>query len=112
MADRDQPSRQSWPPLPGYFRLRLVKDGWRAPAQIIFADGLWQAIIDGEEGEPDADPVVAGVDTIWAYGAFSTADEYAFLNATREWARQYRSDHPAADARRPRSKRRMKPIIV
>lgn len=113
MAARDQHARVVWPPSPGYFTLRLVKGGWRAPAQIIFANGLWQAIVDGEAGTPHADPVIAGVDIIWSYGVFSNAAEYAYLNATREWARRNpQANHPAADATQPISRVRMRPIMV
>lgn len=112
MANRDQPARIVDQPQPGYFRLKLCKGGWSVPAQIIFADGMWQAVIDGVAGEPDPDPITAGVDRIWNYGDFSNSQSYSYLNALREWSRLHRPDHPAADATQPISKRRMKPIVV
>jgi hypothetical protein len=111
MADA-QKSRDIWPPQPGYFRMRLVKKGWRAPAEIRFENGLWQAIIDGDAGEPNADPLVAGVDQIWHYGQFIDRPTYDYLNATREWARAHDGQHPAADATRPINPRLLKPITV
>jgi hypothetical protein len=99
---RQEPPRLVWPPSPGYFRLRIVRHGWRAPARIVRDGQEWHAVIDGEAYPAAADPRHApGIDRIWHGGTQIGESEYQYLERLREWAREHQPNHPAANATLP-----------
>jgi hypothetical protein len=108
---RDQ-SRAVWPPEPGWFALSLVSKAWKVPARIVFEDGLWRAIIDGIARDQHADPAHApDVAWVWQSGLIIDENTYAWLNATREWARLHDSMHPSLSPRRAIDPAKLEPII-
>jgi hypothetical protein len=104
--------RLIWPPEPGIFALRLVRGAWRAPCRIIYNDdGRWQAEIDGELQEPDADPALAHmVSAIWHGGIKVDAATYQWMLAVKAHAALHDPDHPALHPRKPIDPRRLKPL--
>lgn len=115
MPRDDEAPRTVWPPEPGYFRMKLVKNGWPAPCEIQRreVDGLvlWQAIVDGdvmpEVPRPERCP---HIERIWTSGFRIDETEYRWRNSLRDSARKHRVQHPAANARRPIIVMRLRPI--
>jgi len=114
MSDADIPEPQAraiWPPVPGLFRLPLVKRGWGVPCRILWTADGWQADIDGTLYPSHADPAQAAhVARIWHYGAFVTASEYGWLLAVKDHARARDPDHPAVRPLQAMDPRTLKPI--
>jgi hypothetical protein len=107
---RNEPSRLIWPPEPGWFKLRLVPKGWKAPCQIVHLDGQWQAIINGEPRPPHADPALAdGVEKVWTWGERIPRLEYDFLLALAGTAP---ADHPSRHPDRPIDRMTLAPVAV
>lgn len=92
--------RAVWPPQPGFFAFQLVKRGWRVPARILFADGLWRAELDGKLCDAHPDPIYADyVARIWQAGIKIDEQTYHWLLAMKAHARAHEPDHPAANPR-------------
>jgi hypothetical protein len=72
-----------WPPVPGLFRVRMVRGGPFVGAEIKNAMGFWSAAVNGEPcGAHDPDPMQAtGVDHIWEFGTRVSDPEFAELLA-------------------------------
>lgn len=89
--------RQKWDrprainaPEPGFFKMRLVKDGPFVPAVILYRrprdpitdevldrSQMWEAWVNGVmEKEPSPDPAAAGVFKIWTAGKPIPAQEF------------------------------------
>lgn len=112
MSDRHHPSqrRAVWPPETGYFRLRFVRGAWAVPARITCEDGLWQATIDGDDRQADADPAVApGVADVWHGGTMIDAVTYAWLLAMKDWALANEPKHPCLHPREAINPAQLKP---
>lgn len=107
-------------PKPGFFRLRLVKNGPWVAAKISYGpqldtDGLamldegdlWSTRIDDELiADPSPDPHVAHVDRVWIYGEEITEAEYEFLLLDSAWQRSQ-----GISARKPVELRKLPPIL-
>lgn len=108
---RQQKARAIWPPQPGLFSLRLVKNGWKVPARISHTEAGWHAEIDGEAQPANPNPErAAGVDTIWHSGDQIDQQTYDHLQAIREYAREHDPDHPSLRPRTAMDHRTLRPI--
>jgi len=99
-------------PVPGFYRIRLVRGGPWVGARITYGPPLdpidgeeldrsprWNAFIDGELiGEPGPCPHKAGAFRIWPAHSISQA-EHDYLVATARWARDHAQAEPAANPR-------------
>lgn len=106
--------RESWPPEPGLFRLRLARKGWLVPARIIHdqENNLWQAVIDGTVYEPHVDPVMAeGVDRVWHYGLKTSEADYKWLMAMKDHYSAHDPSHPCLNPRSPMNPSLLKPLM-
>lgn len=98
---------------PGFYRLRLVRDGWQVPCRILHENGQWQAEIDGELREAHPQPEHAdGLAAIWHGAMIVTESEYRWAVATREHARAHEPDHPSLHPFRPIEPMRLKPLSL
>ena len=81
MNRHDEPPRAIADPEPGYFRIRMIKNGPFVAARIWRRLGMWCASInDIACGAEDADPAKAdGVFRIWTTGTRITKPEYEAL---------------------------------
>lgn len=98
----------------GYFRLRLAKGAWAVPARIVRDPerNQWRAILDGEDGTPHCDPMLAqNVSRIWEGGVIITRAEYEWLLAVKLHYSIHDPEHPSLHPRRPVSPMRLKPIM-
>lgn len=94
--------RDSWPPEPGLFKMRLCKNGWQVPAQIEkHGDGTFTATVD--EGPGD-------VADVWHYGMRIGAVEYLQLLACKREAELEDPDHPCLNPRKPIDPLTVKPV--
>lgn len=105
--------RLIWPPEPGFFALRLARGGWRVPARIHHAGGVWWAEIDGIAGPADPDPAYArGVDRIWHGGIRIQAEsEYRYMLALKAWAAANDPRHPCLHPTQPIDRMRLSPLL-
>jgi hypothetical protein len=87
--------RNVWPPEPGFFSLRLVRNGWPVPARIVCDGGCWYAIIDGLEHPPAFDPAYAPhVARVWERGTRVDRADYDWRNEMRAYAAANEPAHP------------------
>ncbi len=90
-------------PEPGFFKMRLVKNGPWVPALIYrpcpieLNPETFQAVDRVYHLEAAIDNMPVNVDRIWLSGRRITAAEYLYLRADRAWVRQYRPDLPEAN---------------
>jgi hypothetical protein len=91
---------------PGFFRLRLVKGGWKVPARIEFDEGTWTVTIDGE-ARSARDPYAAGADYVWTSGEAIEEWQYADLLDLKLWAASAEPTHPCLQPRK-----RMDPMTL
>jgi hypothetical protein len=104
--------RLIWPPSPGYFRLALVRGGWRVPCRIISGEAGWHAEINGEIFPPHPDPVQARrVDAVWHGGIMINESDFLWLESVRAWALAHEPEHPAARPLKAIDPRRLIPIM-
>jgi hypothetical protein len=103
--------RSAWPPIPGCFRIRLVRGGWAVPARIEHDGALWRVTIDGTASEA-ADPVHAGAERVWHYGKAIEDWEYADLLRLKEWAAAHDPSHPCLSPRQPIDPMRLRPVQI
>jgi hypothetical protein len=104
-------SRAVWPPQPGFFAFRLVKNGWRVPARILFDGENWIAEIDGELCDPHSDPAYAPMlSAVWHGGHKIPQRDYDWLVGLKAWARANDPDHPCLHPRRPIDPGQLQPI--
>lgn len=94
--------RMVWPPEPGLFCLRLVRDGWRVPAKIVHdEEGRWHAEVDEEVHESHPDPAHAYmVSAIWHAGLKLPQADYDWLLAIKRHAQKHDPTHPSLNPRR------------
>ena len=107
-----------WPPLPGFYAMRLVRGGPRVAVRIWFGSPVidgeeqdrapgWRCEIDGRTDHLEKDDtgyrcrVPLGVERAWPFCAKDpvTEAEYAYLVAHAEWAREHAPEHPKANPR-------------
>lgn len=89
-------------PTPGWYLIRLVKNGPKVGAQLSYdpADG-WSAMIDGEREGPSRDPwMLPMVERIHFYGLPVTESEVEYRIGVKRWAAINKPGHPAANPRR------------
>lgn len=112
-------------PRPGYYALRLVKDGPFVAAMITHAptldpetgepmdrSPLWSAFIDGElVEEPSPDWVAAGVGRIWHAGERVSQEDYDYRLALAAWAREHAPNSPEANPFKPVDYNLMDPVF-
>ena len=93
-------TRQIDQPRPGFFKLRIVKDGPFVPAAIIHRPPrdpvtnepldrslMWEAWIDGKlTREPSQDQLDAGIFRIWTAGREISADEFRAMSLNESLA--------------------------
>lgn len=95
----------------GWFRMSLRRGGWEVPAAIERDEfGLWRVIIDGKEGTPHTDPVLADVDRVWTRGRRIEEWEYRGLLELRAWALKNDPEHPSINPLRAIEPNRLKSI--
>jgi hypothetical protein len=105
-----QASRRIDQPRPGYFKRRLVKNGWEVPGRICFEDGLWFAIVDGERYPPDPDPDKAQK-VMWLWTSTEIEEgEYLMREAQRAYYRQTHPSHPIVNPTSRIIRSRLPPI--
>ncbi len=99
MPHEDQTPRPVDMPVPGYFRVRLVKGAPWVPARIMEQDGWWLVLIDGEATGPAGREAwkVAQMERV----AFSNAITGAQYASLLEQRRALPADHPLKDATKP-----------
>lgn len=114
------PSVPVWPPVAGYYAIKLVKGGVRVPVRIWFGlpviDGEeqdrapgWFVEVDGRTDKIERDDegyrcsVPLAVESVWPFCAKDpiTESEYRFLVSHASWAREHAPDHAKASPRRP-----------
>lgn len=102
--------RADWPPRPGFFTVRLVRNGWATPARIVRNEsGEWQAEVNGLLYPANENPGrAAWVPRIWAEGTEITEPDYLKRLATLAAAGP---DHPARNPSRPVDLMKLPPII-
>ncbi len=107
-----EPSREIAHPRAGFYRLRLVRGGWRVPARIVHGeDGLWMAVIDGVPSLPVLDPAECpAIEKIWTGGSVITETEFRYLEALREACKRWQPSHPAANPTRPINPMSLSPV--
>lgn len=104
-------ARQIDQPRPGFFCRRLVRGGWTVPGRICFENGLWYAIINGQEFPGHEDPVEAhGVMWLWQGAIEIDEANYRWLEDTRTYYEKTDPKHPAANARTRINRARLSPI--
>ena len=107
----DSQRRESDNPMPGWYRLRLCKQGWPVPCLLTYSRDGWQATIDGEAQEPHPDPWHApGVADVHHYGQRISEAEYERLLEAKQWALQHQPGHPCLHPRRPIDRNILKPL--
>jgi hypothetical protein len=99
-------------PEPGFFKVRLLKDGPWVAARIEYGptkdpetgepldrSPMWTATIDGKPlaDSPSPDPLKAGVFRIWHSGRRIEEEDYLLLLRHAEWAKQHSPNDPAAN---------------
>lgn len=120
-----------WPPVPGYYQMRLTKGGVFVPvfiwygAPIIDGEELdrsprWCVEIDSKTCRADFDDageligrVPIEIERAWPYCArwpISEA-EFEFLKGRAAWAREHEPNHPAAVPRETVDLLKLKPIF-
>jgi len=104
-----------WPPLPGHYAMRLVRDGPRVAVRIWFGAAIidgeeqdrapgWFVEIDGQTDREECDAtgyrcrIPLDVNKAWPWCAREPIDEdtYRYLVACASWARDHSPDHPKA----------------
>lgn len=111
-----QPSRLTDQYETGYFRMPLVRGGWKVPCRIALhaADGclpvVWTATVDGVETSAH-DPVHAGVDRIWHYADRIDAFEYLELLALKDRCRVNDHGHPCLHPREKIDALKVRPVL-
>lgn len=103
-------------PVPGWYRMRLVRHGPWVPARIGFEHPLdfdtgtedlssapvWHTFIDGKlVREPNADPAIAGVFRVWMHGEPISETEYLYMVANADYARKHAPSEPQARPKEP-----------
>lgn len=89
-------ARAVWPPEPGFFALKLVRNGWLVPARIGFDGVRWHAEIDGTIHPAHTDPALAPeVARIWTSGARVDEADYRWRFAVKAHALAHDPAHPA-----------------
>jgi len=114
MNRRDEAPRAVDKPEPGYFSMRLVKNGPQVAARILYDTAVgWSAIINGVVCGPAAeDPVHAnGVFRIWLGATRSTESEYRYLLKSAAWANKHAPDDPMANPSKPIDLRNLPPVF-
>lgn len=107
-----QESRAVWPPTPGFFKIRLVRRGWRVPAMIVRSEHGWQAVIDGVTYETHDDPAQSPeIGKVWGYGTMISAADYDWLVAVRENARVNDRAHPSLSPLKPINYLTLTPLL-
>ena len=110
---RQEPSRNVWPPEPGFFKMRLRSGCWQVPCAIYTkeSEGLiwWRVEIDGALSLWDPDPLIAQCDRVWHYGERIDEDEFRRLNTLRRTAP---ADHPARNPLKRADPRLLPPILT
>jgi hypothetical protein len=97
---------------PGYFSMRLVRNGWRVPCRIIHDEHGWHAVIDGCEHPSHPDPYAAtGVSQVWERGLRIDPPTYNWLIALKAYALAHEPQHPAANPLRAINPNELQPII-
>lgn len=108
----DRRDNRGGPPQPGHYALRLVKHGPEVPACIHAASGMWQAEVDGRRHDPVLDPETCPqIMRIWHSARRSSAEEHAFMAATKAWADQHMPTHPLLHPTRPVDVATLPPVI-
>lgn len=101
-------------PIPGLYKLRLVKGGPYVAAKITWGPPLdpidgtvldraprWNAFLDGELiGEPGPCPHKSGAFRIWPAHSIDQA-EYDYMIAISKWAKANAPNDPAANPTKP-----------
>ena len=111
-------------PEPGFFRLRLVKNGPWVAARIVHEptrdplddsvldrSPLWRGDIDWQTDENPSPSPTEAVMRIWLWGERVTAEEFNFLRQDAEWARAYDDTDPRANPRKSVNIREIKAIV-
>jgi len=101
-----------WPPTPGYYRMRLVRNGPRVAVSIWYGEPVmdgetldrsprWCCEIDGRTTDERGE--LFHVEQAWPFCAKEpiTHAEYLYLINHAAWARYNAPDHPKATPRRP-----------
>ena len=93
------------PPEPGFYRLRLVKNGPWVPVRIWLEDGerdpetnelTSDQVLRAKVGDQDRDPL-----KIWTFLWDITEEEYYFLLSRAHWAVAHNPKAPEANPTRP-----------
>jgi len=111
MTERHDASqaRAIWPPMPGFFRLRLTRGGWPVPCRIVQSGEGWHAEVDGRVYDPHPDPAYAArVADVWTGGIKIAEWEWHWCVAVRQDALDRgETEHPALNPTRP-----MSPMLI
>jgi hypothetical protein len=102
---------------PGFYRLALVKGGWRVPCRICHEDNgfdpYWWGEIDGEANglrvrDPFDCPVIV---QIHEWGEKISDRQFDWLVAIKQWAAQHDPSHPCLHPRRRIDHMNLRPLI-
>jgi hypothetical protein len=97
---RNQEPRRVDMPIAGWFRVRLVRNGWKVPALVEQnSEGMWRAIVDEQPTGWFRDPFKSeDICRVWEFGAQIQEYEYLDLLASKLVAPP---DHPSRNPRVP-----------
>lgn len=97
---RNEEPRRVDLPIAGWFRVRLVRNGWRVPALVEQnAEGAWRAIVDEKPTGWFRDPFQCqDICRVWEFGSQIKEWEYLDLLASKLVAAP---DHPCRNPTRP-----------
>ena len=99
-------------PAPGFYSMRLVRNGWRVPCRIVHDENGWHAIINGEVQPAFPDPYDAPfVATLHERGLRIDQPTYDWLIALKAYAEAHEPDHPAARPLLAIDPMQLKPIM-
>jgi hypothetical protein len=112
-----------WPPMPGFYAMRLARGGIKVAVRIWYGHAIldgeeqdrsydWRCEIDGRTDKLiDGERVPLDIDAAWPHCAKHPINEaeYRFLLRRRTWAVEHAPDHPAARPRERIDVRILKP---
>lgn len=94
--------RRSDTPSPGFYLLRLVRNGPYVGAQIRHEDGQWFVMEDGVLQGPSTDPwLLPLMERVHHYGRETTEAEVRFRLGLKRFEEIYKPDGSAANPRKP-----------
>jgi len=101
-------------PEPGYYAVKLVKNGPEVAAKIWrghLTEGWWATDNDGQSAEIHSDPQLnETLQRIWLFGRKISEEEYSFMIARADHAKRFFPNSPWANPMKPLDLKSIPPI--